>query len=140
MVSGELLSRACLAPRGARSRPRSSAARARRRLALPALQAAAAGEHHAEPVDAARRAHHPPEALPAGEEAPPPGAGPWARVPSRVLSQQRVCCHAVLFPTQKGALSDPLNPRQLVHTADLWLCSWGFVNVALTFWGVCFGI
>ncbi|XP_066836121.1 ubiquitin carboxyl-terminal hydrolase 43 isoform X3 [Anser cygnoides] len=56
-----------------------------RRLALPALPSAAAGHGEAEPLDAARHPHHPPEAVPAGGRAqaqthhpgalPPAGAG-----------------------------------------------------------------
>lgn len=41
----------------------------RRRLALSALQAAAAGPHQAQLVDAAGRSHPAPEALPAGNSA-----------------------------------------------------------------------
>ncbi|XP_068510755.1 ubiquitin carboxyl-terminal hydrolase 43 isoform X3 [Anas acuta] len=53
-----------------------------RRVALPALPSAAAGHGEAEPLDAARHPHHPPQAVPAGGRAPAQTHHPGALPPA----------------------------------------------------------
>lgn len=104
-----------LAPRGADVAALLLSARPGRRLALPALQAATAREHHAEPVDAARRAHRPPQEVPAGEGPRALGGFPRPAAELPPPCRRHVCpCvwgPALSFP--RAECEHPLPPKIL---------------------------